>query len=202
MQTEKLMDNLKRKGFNPYFFEDKDSAVKFVLDLIPEKASVGFGGSMTVKELALDFALAKKGNTVYSYDTISPELKGRLHQLAGSSDWYISSTNALTEGGDFVNIDGTANRISALAYGVKNIIYVLGVNKISPDLECAIERVRNIACPLNARRLNKNTPCASTGECCYCDSDDCICNATLISHHPTRLQENVYAIIINENLGY
>ena len=202
MKIEKLLENLKRKGFKPYYFEDRASAVKFVLDLIPANASIGFGGSMTVKELALDFRLAEQGNTVYSYDTISPQLKDKLHQLAGTSDWYVSSTNALTEGGDFVNIDGTANRISALAYGIKNIVYILGTNKITADLDSAIERVRNIACPLNAKRLNKNTPCASIDMCCYCDSEDCICNATLISHHPTRLQENVYAIIINENLGY
>lgn len=202
MQIEKLTSNLKRKGFKPYFFENKESAVQFVLDLIPNQASVGFGGSMTVKELALDFALKGRGNAVYSYDTVTPQNKDRLHQLANSSDWYISSTNALSESGDFVNIDGTANRICALAYGVKNIVYVLGVNKIASDLESAIERARSIACPLNAKRLNKNTPCVSTGECCYCDCEDCICNATLISHHPTRLQQNVYAIIINENLGY
>ncbi|MDE5990345.1 MAG: lactate utilization protein [Clostridia bacterium] len=202
MQIEQTLDNLKRKGFKPFYFQDRESAVNFILDLIPKTSSVGFGGSMTVKELALDFRLAKQGNKVYSYDTISPDLKDRLHQLAGSSDWYISSTNALTEGGDFVNIDGTANRISALAYGVKNIVYVLGVNKITADLDSAIDRIRNHACHLNAKRLNKNTPCATSGQCCYCDSEDCICNATLISHHPTRLQENVYAIIINETLGY
>ena len=202
MQIEKVLDNLKRKGFKPFYFQDRESAIKFILELIPKTSSVGFGGSMTVKELLLDFRLAEQGNTVYSYDTISPDLKNRLHQLAGSSDWYVSSTNALTESGDFVNIDGTANRISALAYGIKNIVYVLGVNKITPDLDNAIDRIRNHACHLNAKRLNKNTPCATGGQCCYCDSEDCICNATLISHHPTRLQENVYAIIINETLGF
>lgn len=202
MQIEKVLDNLTKKGFKPFYFKDKESAVEFILNLIPQKASVGFGGSMTVRQLALDARLAQRGNTVYSSDTISPELKGKLHQLANSSEWYVSSTNALTESGDFVNIDGTANRISALAYGIKNVVYVLGVNKITPDLESAIDRVRNHASPLNTRRLNKNTPCATSGQCCYCDSEDCICNATLISHHPTRLQENVYAIIIDEILGY
>lgn len=202
MQIEKTLDNLTRKGFKPFYFKDRESAVEFILNLIPQTSSVGFGGSMTVRELSLDRRLAERGNTVYSSDTISAELKNKLHQLANSSEWYVSSTNALTEGGDFVNIDGTANRISALAYGIKNIVYVLGVNKITPDLDSAIERIRNHACPLNTRRLNKNTPCATSGQCCYCDSDDCICNATLISHHPTRLQENVYAIIIDETLGY
>ena len=157
---------------------------------------------MTIKQLELDNLLAKRGNTVYSHSLVSPELRDKVYQLAYSSDWYLSSTNALSEEGDFVNIDGTANRISALSFGVKNILYVLGNNKISPDLESAIDRARNIAAPPNAKRLNKNTPCATSGQCCMCDSEDCICNATLISHHPTRYQENVYVVIINETLGY
>ncbi|MDE7328157.1 MAG: lactate utilization protein [Clostridia bacterium] len=199
---EKLISNLARKGFKPSFFQSGVEAVEFILDLIPQGASVGFGGSMTVKELSLDKKLESSGKTVYSVDTIAADMKDKLYDLANSSDWYISSTNALTEGGDFVNIDGRANRVSALAYGVKNVIYVLGVNKVTPDLDSAIDRIRNHACALNARRLDKNTPCKLTGECCYCDSEDCICNVTLISHHPTRGQENVYAVIINESLGY
>lgn len=202
INLDKLLANLTRKGFKPYFFQKSSQAVDFILNLIPSGASVGFGGSMTVKQLALDKRLAESGKVVYSTDTASPKIKDRLYEFANASDWYVSSTNALTQGGDFVNIDGRANRISALCFGIKNIVYVLGVNKITPDLDSAIDRIRNHACALNARRLNKNTPCKVTGECCYCDSEDCICNATLISHHPTRGQENVYVVIIDETLGY
>ena len=202
MQIQKVLTNLTKRGFKPFYFEDRKEALDFVLNLIPQNASVGVGGSMTIKQLELDNLLAKRGNTVYSHSLVSPELRDTVYQLAYSSDWYLSSTNALSEEGDFVNIDGTANRISALSFGVKNILYVLGNNKISPDLESAIDRARNIAAPPNAKRLNKNTPCATSGQCCMCDSEDCICNATLISHHPTRYQENVYVVIINETLGY
>lgn len=202
MNIQQVKENLKKRGFLPYYFDSSKEAVEFVLELIPENESVGIGGSMTVTGLELDKKLQQKGVTVYSHSLVSPELKNKVYQLANSADWYLSSTNALTESGDFVNIDGSANRISALCFGVKKVIYVLGVNKITPDIESAISRVRNIAAPLNTRRLNKNTPCATSGECCYCDSPDCICNATLISHHPTRYQEKVYVVIINENLGY
>lgn len=202
MEISKVMDNLKRKGFEPYYFEDRDSAVNFVLDLIPQSQTVGMGGSVTIHQLELDKKLQEKGVTVYSHSLVPAHLKHQLYQLANSSDWYISSTNALTEGGDFVNIDGSANRISALAFGVKKVVYVLGVNKITPDLESAIDRVRNYSAPLNTRRLEKNTPCATSGQCSYCDSPDCICNVTLISHHPTRYQEKVYVIIVNDTLGY
>lgn len=202
MNIQQVKENLKKRGFLPYYFDSSKEAVDFVLELIPENESVGIGGSMTVTGLELDKKLQQKGVTVYSHSLVSPELKNKVYQLANSADWYLSSTNALTESGDFVNIDGSANRISALCFGVKKVIYVLGVNKITPDIESAISRVRNVAAPLNTRRLNKNTPCATSGECCYCDSPDCICNATLISHHPTKYQEKVYVVIINENLGY
>lgn len=205
MQIEKTLDNLTKRGFKPFYFENRKEALDFVLNLIPQDVSVGMGGSMTVKQLGLDNILSQRGNTVYSHSFGScetPEMRNKIYQLAGSADWYVSSANALSEEGDFVNIDGTANRISALAFGVKNILYVLGTNKISEDLASAIDRARNVAAPLNAKRFNKNTPCVTGGQCCQCDSDDCICNATLISHHPTRLQENVYVIIIGETLGY
>lgn len=202
MNIEKVLQNLKKRGFIPYYFETGKEASDFVLDLIPSGESVGMGGSMTVTGLGIDKKLQGKGVTVYSHALVAPELKDKVYQLANSSDWYVSSTNALTEGGEFVNIDGSANRISALCFGVKKVVYVLGVNKIVPDLESAISRVRNVAAPLNTRRLNKNTPCATSGECCYCDSPDCICNATLISHHPTKYQDKVYVVIAGENLGY
>lgn len=202
MNIDNVLQNLKRRGFVPYYFKTGKEATDFVLDLIPSGASVGMGGSMTVTGLGIDKKLQEKGVTVYSHALVAPELKDKVYQLANSSDWYVSSTNALTESGDFVNIDGSANRISALCFGVKKIVYILGTNKIVPDLESAISRVRNVAAPLNTRRLNKNTPCATSGECCYCDSPDCICNATLISHHPTRYQDKVYVVIIGENLGY
>lgn len=202
MDIKKVTDNLKRRGFLPIYFDKGEEACEYVLGLICDKESVGIGGSMTVSQLALDKKLQDKGVTVYSHALVAPELKNKVYQLAGSADWYISSTNALTEGGDFVNIDGSANRISALCFGVKKVIYVLGVNKITPDLESAIARVRNVAAPLNTRRLGRNTPCATSGECCYCDSPDCICNATLITHHPTKFQSEVHVVIIGENLGY
>ncbi|MDE6275862.1 MAG: lactate utilization protein [Clostridia bacterium] len=202
MDIKKVMNNLTKRGFKPFYFESRKEALDFILDTIPQNASVGMGGSMTVKELDLDNMLYKRGNTIYSHSLVAPEQRQNVYQLAGSADWYVSSTNALSEQGDFVNIDGSANRISALAFGVKNILYVLGANKIAPDLASAIDRARNIAAPPNAKRLNKNTPCATSGQCSLCDSDDCICNATLISHHPTRYQENVYVVIIGETLGY
>ena len=203
MNIQNVLNNLTKRGFKPFYFDRRNDAIDFILNLIPENASIGSGGSMTIKELGLLKKLSERGNVVYTHSLDVPlEQRENIYQLAGAANWYVSSTNALSEEGDFVNIDGTANRIAALAFGVKNIIYVLGTNKIAPDLASAIDRARNIAAPPNAVRCKKNTPCATSGQCCFCDSEDCICNATLISHHPTKYQENVYVIIINESLGY
>ena len=203
MQIQKTIDNFTKRGFKPFYFENRKEALDFILDLIPKDASVGIGGSMTVKELGLNAMLSDRGNVVYTHSLGVPlEQREKTYRLAGAANWYISSTNALCESGDFVNIDGTANRISALAFGVKNVLYILGTNKIAKDLASAIDRARNFAAPPNARRCNKNTPCATSNQCCLCDSNECICNATLISHHPTGYQENVYVVIINETLGY
>ena len=203
MDIKNVLGNLTRRGFKPSYFENRNEALDFILDLIPKDASVGIGGSMTVKELKLNKMLSDRGNVVYTHSLDVPlEQREQIYRLAGSANWYVSSTNALSEDGEFVNIDGTANRISALAFGVKNVLYVLGTNKIAPDLAGAIDRARNFSAPPNARRCNKNTPCATSGQCCFCDSDECICNATLISHHPTGYQDNVYVVIIDETLGY
>ena len=202
MEIQHVIDNLARKGFKPKYFDSQKDAVDFILHLIPTSSSIGIGGSMTIKQLGLDSKLFEKGNVVYSHSLVAEEQRNKVYQLAAGADWYLSSANALSESGDLVYIDGAANRISALAFGVKNILYVLGVNKITPDLQSAIDRVRNVAAPPNAKRLNKNTPCAKVGKCCLCNSPDCICNATLITHHPTRYQENVYVVIIGESLGY
>ena len=108
----------------------------------------------------------------------------------------------MTEGGELVNIDGAANRVSALCFGVKKIVYIIGINKIAPTLGAALDRASNIAAPLNAKRLNKKTPCAVTGKCSHCNSPDCICNVTAITHHPTKYQTEVHVVIAGENLGY
>ena len=203
MDIKNVLNNLTKRGFKPFYFDNRNDAIDFIINLIPENASVGIGGSMTVKELKVNQMLIDRGNVVFTHSLEVPlEQREQIYRLAGSANWYISPTNALSEEGEFVNIDGTANRISALAFGVKNVLYILGTNKIAPDLASAIDRARNFAAPPNARRCNKNTPCATSNQCCLCDSDECICNATLISHHPTKYQENVYVVIINEALGY
>ena len=202
MDREKLSEALARRGFKPYFFDNAAQAAEFVLKLIPNGASVGSGGSVTITSLGILQTLAERGNKVYSHSTVPESERSVVYQKAGSADWYITSANAVTEGGELVNIDGAANRVSALCFGVKKIVYIIGKNKIAPTLEAAIYRAKNVAAPLNAKRLNKKTPCAVTGRCHDCNSPDCICNVTTITHHPTKYQTEVHVVIAGEDLGY
>lgn len=202
MDINLLCGNLKAKGFIPSYFESEKEAIDYAMSLIDSNQTVGSGGSMTIKSLGLLNKLKERGNIIYHTDFFPNDDRKELYRKAGEADFYLSSANAITQGGDIVNIDGTANRVSALIYGCKNVMYLVGVNKICADLDSAIDRVRNVASPLNTKRLNRKTPCAITGKCSYCNSPDCICNTTVISHHPTTKQENVYVIIINKELGY
>ena len=202
MDIQNVLNNLTTRGFEPFYFENRQDAIDKIVSLVGEPTTIGFGGSMTIHELNVMDILEEKGHKIYSHSKVSPEERDHVYQLAQSAKFYISSTNALTEQGEFVNIDGAANRVTTFTFGVKNVIFVLGTNKIVPSVTKAIDRIRNYAAPKNCVRLKKNTPCATLGRCVNCNSDDCICNTTVISHHPTSKQDHVYVIIINEEVGY
>lgn len=195
-----LLKNLEKRRFIPKYFETISEANEYIKTIIPKNSTIGFGGSVTVMEMDMLDALNKDYNLLHRslFDKkLSQEINNKMH----FADWYISSTNAITVEGDLVNIDGRANRVADILNGPKNIIIVCGTNKIVNNITEGIERTRNIAAPLNAKKLNKNTPCTKTGKCEHCNSIETICNATVIQHHPTS-DKNVFIIIINKNLGY
>lgn len=203
MDKDKLITNLQRKGYKVECFDTSKEAVKFMTDSISGK-TVGIGGSMTVKEMGLDTALAEN-NTVYWHWL--PEQVQKLgsqkavRDMAQTAEIYISSVNALAETGQIVNIDGSGNRISSIAYGHEKVYFIVGINKIAENLDKAIWRARNIAAPLNAQRLNKKTPCAKNADKCYdCSSPERICNGFLILERPMSGME-MTVILVNEDLG-
>ena len=202
MTLTELAKKLKARGFIPYICKDGKEAAQKILELIPEGDTAGAGGSITLNQLNIPALLTQRGTTFYSHSTVPDELKGQVYQLAANAKWYLSSANAITENGEIINTDGSANRVSSLIFGVPNIIYAIGKNKLVKDLDAAIDRIRNYTCHLNAVRLGKSTPCAITGKCGNCTGKECMCNVTTIVHHPTRCQENVYVLLIDENLGY
>lgn len=200
MDINELLSNLKKRKFIPYYAKTKAEGVNIIKSLIPNGASIGFGGSITVDELDLVNSMKSEYNLLHR-SLYEKSYHNKLYKEMQDADWYITSTNALSMTGEFINIDGRANRVSAMLFGPQNILIVCGVNKIVNDIDEGISRSRNIAAPPNAVRLNKKTPCATTGKCEYCFSPDTMCRATVIQHHPTT-GKRVYVVIINEILGY
>ncbi|RHU21065.1 lactate utilization protein [Butyricicoccus sp. TM10-16AC] len=180
-------------GFGFRYFETKDEAVSYLRDTCAGK-SVSMGGSMTMKQLGFPENFADSTDVHWHWID-----KGVYCQ---TPDVYLSSANGLSETGEIVNIDGKCNRVAATLFGPKRCIFVCGVNKLRPDLQSAIERARNIAAPLNAKRLNKKTPCAVDGRCHNCESPERICRAMVIHMGVPSGFESCEVVLIGEKLGY
>lgn len=197
MNKELLKKNFESHGFETSFFEKKEDAAAYLSGKI-KGMKVAFGGSMTTRGMKLDDILAKDNEVISHWNA-----PGRETLLeAREADIYITSANGVAETGEIVNIDGIGNRVSATAFGPQKIYFVVGCNKLAPDLHAALFRAKNVAAPKNAVRLKSKTPCAVKGDRCYdCDSPDRLCRATLIQERPSRGME-AEVVFINEELGY
>lgn len=199
---ETTINNLKRNGFGVKYFQYGKEAAAAIIEEIQPDESVGFGGSVTVGSLGIYESLKERGNPVFWHSRVSEgEDKKEIYKNSANADIYISSTNAITEEGSLVNIDGTANRISGILYGHKKTFIVASVDKIVRNYEEAIIRIKTVVAPANAKRLKKNTPCASLGKCMNCTSPDRICKATLIiDRQPGGVPITLF--LVDEKLGY
>lgn len=198
MQTERLQENLTRRGFSLAAFPDRASALAYLNEKI-DGVTVGIGGSMTVKELGLYDSLAAH-NTVHWH-----MLSGGKIEDANQAEVYISSLNGLAETGELINIDGTGNRVSATSYGAKRVYFVVGRNKLAADFDKALWRARNIAAPKNAARFGTKTPCVTKeGEprCYDCSSPERICKELLVLWQKPRPILSMEVVLIDEDLGY
>lgn len=197
-----IIANLKKRNMEGYFYEDSASCVRAILDMIPDGSSISWGGSASVQESGMMDAL-KNGN----YELIdrslakTPEEQREIYGRTVMSDYYFMSTNAITYEGELVNIDGNGNRVACLIHGPRHVIIIAGMNKVATTLEGAFERARTMACPPNAVRLDKKTPCAATGKCGDCLSPDCFCNQIVVtrrSGHTGRIK----VFLVAEDLGF
>ena len=196
-----LKQNLESKGYQVSIFENKEDAANYINGQVHQR-SVGLGGSVTIHEMNL-FEMLSSHNVVYWHDKKPEDMSVMETRTAASrAEVYISSVNAISEVGEIVNIDNTGNRVAAISYGPAKIYLVIGGNKVTSDLESAIYRARNIASPLNAKRLNRKTPCAVNGDKCYdCNSPERICrNLSVLWDKPTGSDYEV--ILIEEELGF
>lgn len=201
MDLSVILSNLTSRGFKAYFVDDKESALRLITQLISPSDSVGFGGSETVTQLNLPAILHSRGNKVFHRGLQSDTPPQQVMKDASVADWFISSANALTADGVIVNTDGRSNRVSGQIYGGGNTLIVLGINKIVPGVFDAFKRIKEIAAPLNCKRLNIDNPCVRGGDCADCSSETTICRTSVIQQRPPS-GKNYYVIIINEVLGY
>jgi len=205
-KIERTLAALRKNGFDVIYIPTRKEAVAKVLELIPSNALVGVGGSVTVRELGLLKILKSRGNKIADHwearhKKLAPEEVMKVRKLLLNSDVLLTSTNAVTEKGHLVNIDHAGQRVAAMIFGPKKVIIVTGVNKIVMDVDEALERIKNVAAPMNAKRLNMNVPCTVSGFCTDCDSQDRICNVTtIIERRPVHTDISV--ILIGEMLGY
>ena len=200
MNVEKTIENLKRNGYEVSMFDTAAEAADYLNQSIDGK-SVGFGGSITLQDLGIYEKLAAH-NDCYWHWPKSGKAVPDIVKAAAEADIYLTSVNALSENGEMVNIDGTGNRVASTLYGHEKVYFVVGVNKITEDLASAIDRARNVASPLNAKRLGRKTPCAIKGDKCYdCDSPERICNGMVI-HYKKMGSCDMEVVLIKEALGY
>ena len=203
-KLEKTAAALRRRGFDAAIFETAKEAADYLLSDMPAGETVGFGGCMTAKQMGLETLLRANGHKVlWHWETPKPERPALLRE-AMNAPLYVCSANAVTEDGLMVQIDGTGNRVASMLYGHEALYIVAGVNKLAPDLASAMDRARSIAAPLNARRLQRKTPCALAEpmRCHDCNSPERICRGFVTLARPMGGIGQTHVILVEESLGY
>jgi L-lactate utilization protein LutB len=200
---EKLVKNLNRRNMEAHYCPTVEDAVAKVQELIADGSSVTWGGSMTVRDMGIPQALKQRGTlNVLDRDVVEdPEEKQQMYLRAFSADVYLSSANAISEDGVIVNIDGNGNRVAAITWGPKKVIFIIGLNKVAQTVEAAIARARSIASPINAQRFDIKTPCHVDGVCHNCNSPESICSYTHLLRN-SRTQGRHIVVLVGEDLGY
>ncbi len=200
--AETLIKNLQKRHIEGHYVSSKEEAIQKAFSFLKNSELISWGGSMTLAEIGLIPALEAAGcYTLLDRSKVPNEQVEELYHRAFFADTYFMSTNAITLEGELINIDGTGNRVASLIYGPKQVIIIAGMNKVARNQTEALSRIHNVACPQNAIRLSKNTPCALTGICHDCLSPDCICMQTVITRN-SKPAGRIKVILVGENLGY
>ena len=197
MNIEKTIKNLKLRGFEVSFFENKEAASDYLLSQI-KNTTVGIGGCLTADQMGVYEKLIEAGNDVAwhwrtpGWETLEKE---------NAAEVFISSANAIAETGEILNIDGRGNRLAGLVFGKKRVYIIAGTNKLCPDFDSALSRARNTAAVKNVMRFPNETPCKIDGKCHDCRVPDRVCNALMVLWGPMMDMEKVEVILIDEELG-
>ena len=202
MLAEQMIGSLASRNMEAYYVKNKEEALAKALQMMPEGSTVSWGGTASAAEIGLLEALKKGNYTVYDRaDANSDDGVRKVILQAFECDFYIGSVNGISVDGVLVNIDGHSNRVAAYAWGPKNLILIVGMNKVAKTLEDAISRARNEASPINAQRFGINPPCVKKGSCSDCKAVDCICCNVLITRF-SQSKSRIKIILVDENLGF
>ena len=198
----RLIKALNRRNMEACYCPTAAEAVKKVSELIADGSSVTWGGSMTIRDMGLPQTLRDRGTLeVMDRDLVEDRAEVvRLYERAFTADVYLSSANAVSEDGVIVNIDGNGNRVAAITWGPKKVIFVIGLNKVAQTVEAALARARSTASPVNAARFDIKTPCQVDGTCHNCNSPESICNHVHFLRNSPRGRHSV--VLVGEDLGY
>lgn len=198
----RVIKSLQSRNMEAYYAASKEEALEKALELMPEGCTVTMGGSASVREIGLTDALREGPYTFYDRDQAeTPEERHQIALSAFTCDWFLGSVNGMSEDGVFVNIDGNANRIAAYAFGPKNVLLIVGMNKVVKTEADALQRARNEAAPVNAQRFGLDTPCSKGGSCFDCKSKDTIC-CQIMTTRFSRIPGRFKIILVDENLGF
>jgi L-lactate utilization protein LutB len=192
---------LKERFFEAWYVETAAAAVEKALELIPQGDVVSWGGALSVDSIGLKDAVKRRGNPVIDRDSAkSPEERVKLMREALLCDTFLASSNAISEDGELVNIDGNGNRVAAMIFGPKQVIVIAGMNKVVHSISDACERARTIAAPANAQRFGGKTPCTVTGACAHCKSADSVCSF-IVRTRLCKPAGRIKVILVGEDLG-
>lgn len=202
--AEGIIEKLAHRNMEGYYCKDREEANAKAKRFLTPDCSVSWGGSETLKEIGLLDDLREAEGEYEIYDRTNPPADMTAKEFYGkmvTSDFFFMSTNAVTLDGELINIDGNGNRVACLCNGPENVIVIVGMNKIVPDVKSGIARVRNMAAPPNAVRLNTGTPCREYARCTDCLADDCMCCHTVVTRM-SRKPGRIKVIFVGEELGY
>ncbi len=207
-QIERTVEKLRRNRFDAMLVGTIDEAVKKIIDIVPAQATVGVANSVTIRQLGVVNKLQERGNTVL--DPVAPSyglaefkeelIMPTLLKATLGSDVFISGTNAVTEDGKLVNIDGLGNRVTGIVFGARISIVVVGRNKIVKNIDEAFRRIKDTITPTLTRRRNLPLPCAKAGKCVDCSVPERACNVTVIVEKKPPLTD-LKVILVDDDLG-
>ena len=201
--AQKMIKNLNRRNMEAFYCPTGEDAVRKVSELIEDGSYVTWGGSMSVRDLGIpDVLRSRKTLEVLDRDLAkTPEEVQAMYLRAFSADVYLTSANAISEDGVIVNIDGNGNRVAAITWGPKKVIFIIGMNKVAQTVEAALARTRGTASPINAQRFDIKTPCKIDGMCHNCNSPECICSYVHFLRNSRNKGRHV-VVLVGEDLGY